>query len=57
MLKKLSKMYANVDNLKPVAQRERQAIIDTKNSKAMCYIIVDASVHCNLCSGTSKENN
>ena len=34
MLKKLSKVYANVDNLKRVAQRERQAIIDTKNSKA-----------------------
>jgi hypothetical protein len=39
MLKKLSKVYASVDNLKPVAQRERQAIIDTKNSNAMCYII------------------
>lgn len=30
MLKNLSNVYASVDNLKPVAQREGQAIIDTK---------------------------
>jgi hypothetical protein len=47
-LKKLSKAYASVDNLKPVAQRERQGIIDTKNSTAMYYIIVDASVRCTV---------
>jgi hypothetical protein len=39
MLNNLSKVCASVDNLKPVAQRERQAIIDTKNSRAMCYVI------------------
>ena len=33
MLKTLSNVYASVDNLKPVAQRERQAIIDTKEFK------------------------
>ena len=44
MLKKLSKVYANADNLKLVAQRGRQAIIDTKEfENAMYYIIVDAS--------------
>jgi hypothetical protein len=41
VLKNLSKVYASMDSLKPVAQRERQAIIETKNSGAMCYIIVD----------------
>lgn len=56
MLKNLSKVYTSVDNLKPVAQRERQAIIETKNSKEMCSIIVDASVRCTVCSG-AKENN
>ena len=39
MLNNLSKMCTSVDNLKHVAQRERQAIIDTKNSRAMCYVI------------------
>jgi hypothetical protein len=43
ILKKLSRVYASVVNLKPVAQKERQAIIDTK---VMCYIIVDVSVCC-----------
>jgi hypothetical protein len=44
MLKKLYKMHANVDSSKLVAQRERQANIDTKKfENAMYYIIVDAS--------------
>jgi hypothetical protein len=46
MLKNLSRTYESVDNLKPVAQRERQVIIDIEHSEAMCYIIVDASVGC-----------
>ena len=40
MLKNSLKVCASGDNLRPVAQRERQATINTENSKAntaLCY--------------------
>jgi hypothetical protein len=55
MLKKLSNVYASVDKSKPVVQRRRRVIIDANDSKAMCYIIVDACVRCTVCSGYVKR--